>query len=58
MPSSKLKPKKIHTSLRTPCPLCGEMLKPSERMWVDGERVRCQKCKEIFLAEGGKDRMT
>jgi hypothetical protein len=58
MPRSKLKLGKIHASLRTPCPLCGEMLKPSERMWVDGERVQCQKCKGILIAEGGKDATT
>jgi hypothetical protein len=29
------------------------MLKPSEKMWVDGEKVQCQKCHGNFIEESG-----
>jgi hypothetical protein len=44
--------------LTTVCPLCHQELKPAEWMRVDGERIRCAKCRGVFIEQRSSKRMT
>jgi predicted RNA-binding Zn-ribbon protein involved in translation (DUF1610 family) len=48
---SKLDLAKIRASLFMLCPLCGHKIHPSERLWLDGERLKCPKCGVAFRSE-------
>ena len=52
----KLDLEAIRASLNIECPHCHAMLRPSERMRLDSDRLRCLKCKQDFMenAKGGR----